>query len=135
LKHVAAREQDGSREGEMSERYQTFQDFWPFYLSQHMNATTRALHFAGTAIVCACLLAAHFVSGLWLALAPVAGYGFAWVGHFFFERNRPATFTYPLWSLRGDFRMFRLMLTGRMGPELERAARLFPIGASGATSI
>jgi hypothetical protein len=94
-----------------------------------MNATTRALHFAGTALVCACLLAALLLSPIWLVAAPVAGYGFAWVGHFFFERNRPATFTYPLWSLRGDFRMFRLTLTGRMGPELERAARLFPVQA------
>ena len=119
----------------MSERYQTFREFWPFYVSQHMNATTRLLHFAGTAIVCACLPAALLVSPAWLALAPVAGYGFAWVGHIFFERNRPATFTYPLWSLRGDFRMFRLMLLGRMGPELERAARAFPGSTVGAASI
>jgi hypothetical protein len=110
----------------MSERYQTFRDFWPFYVSQHMNPTTRALHFAGTALVCACLLAALLLSPGWLAAAPLAGYGFAWVGHFFYEKNRPATFTYPLWSLLGDFRMFWLMLTGRMQPEIERAARLFP---------
>ena len=57
--------------------------------------------------------------------APLAGYGFAWVGHFFFEKNRPATFTYPLWSLRGDFRMFWLTLVGRMGTEIERARSLY----------
>ena len=67
-----------------------------------------------------------FAAPLLALLAPVAGYGPAWVGHFFFEKNRPATFTYPLWSLRGDFRMYRLMWLGRMTPELERAARLFP---------
>jgi hypothetical protein len=110
----------------MADRYRSFQEFWPFYVSQHRNAATRALHFAGTCLVWACLLASLFASPVWLALAPVAGYGFAWAGHFFFEKNRPATFTYPLWSLRGDFRMFRLTLAGRMGPELERAARLFP---------
>ena len=113
----------------MADRYRSFQEFWPFYVSQHMNPTTRALHFAGTSLVCACLLAALLVSPVWLAGAPVAGYGFAWAGHFFFEKNRPATFTYPLWSLWGDFRMFRLTLAGRMGPELERAAQLYPTRA------
>jgi hypothetical protein len=113
----------------MSERYPTFQAFWPFYVSQHMNPTNRSLHFVGTALVCACLLASLLASAAWLLAAPVAGYGFAWAGHFFFEKNRPATFTYPLWSLWGDFRMFWLTLLGRMAPELERAAQLFPARA------
>ena len=108
----------------MADRYRTYREFWPFYVSEHMNPTNRALHFAGTSLVFTCLLGALLVSPAWLAAAPFAGYGFAWVGHFFFERNRPATFTHPLWSLRGDFRMFRLTLLGRMGPELERAAQL-----------
>jgi len=110
----------------MAERYATYEQFWPFYVSQHRNPTNRRLHVVGTALVLACAAAALIVSPAWLVVAPVAGYGFAWVGHFFFERNRPATFSYPLWSLRGDFRLFGLMLSGRIAPELERAARLFP---------
>ena len=110
-------------------RFSTFEEFWPYYLSEHWKPATRALHFAGTACVLACLLLAVAASAWWLLAAPLFGYAFAWVGHFFVEKNRPATFTYPLWSLRGDFRMFRLMLTGRIGPELERAGRLFPHAA------
>ena len=107
-------------------RFSTFEEFWPYYLSEHWKPATRALHFAGTACVFACLALAVAASAWWLLAAPLFGYAFAWVGHFFVERNRPATFTYPLWSLRGDFRMFRLMLTRRIEPELERAGRLFP---------
>jgi hypothetical protein len=110
----------------MTERYRTYEEFWPFYVSQHRNPTCRALHFTGTSLVLASLALAVLDSPLWLLAAPVAGYGFAWLGHFAFEKNRPATFTYPLWSLRGDFRMYRLMLRGRMKPEIERAATLFP---------
>ena len=104
----------------------SYEDFWPYYVSEHSLPTTRTLHFVGTALVLACVALGLLVSPWWLLAAPVAGYGFAWVGHFFFERNRPATFTYPLWSLRADFRMFRLILLGRMRPELERAAALYP---------
>jgi hypothetical protein len=110
-------------------RFSTFEEFWPYYLSEHWKQVTRALHFAGTLCVCACLVLAVAVTPWWLLAAPLFGYAFAWVGHFFVEKNRPATFTYPLWSLRGDFRMFRLMLLGRIGPELERAGRLFPHAA------
>ena len=109
----------------MPARLTSYEEFWPFYVSQHMQPLTRALHFTGTVLVFAALFAAMFVSPLWLAVAPIAGYGPAWIGHFFVERNRPATFTYPLWSLRGDFRMFRLTLLGKMGPEIERAANLY----------
>jgi hypothetical protein len=99
----------------MATRYRTFKEFYPFYLQEHANRTCRRLHFVGSAIVLA-LLAAVLVTGelvlLWLL--PVVGYGFAWVGHFFFEHNRPATFQYPLYSLMGDWVMFRDMLTGRL---------------------
>jgi hypothetical protein len=113
----------------VADRYKTYEEFWPFYVSQHMNATCRALHFVGTTFVWIFLALGALVSPWWLLMAPVAGYGFAWVGHFFFEKNRPATFTYPLWSLRGDFRMYRLTLLGRMKPEIERAAGLFSAAA------
>jgi hypothetical protein len=112
----------------MAERYRSYEEFWPFYVAQHRNPANRGLHFIGTTLVLACALLAIWTPWF-LAAAPVAGYGFAWVGHFFFEQNRPATFTYPVWSLRGDFRMYRLMLFGRVRPELERARLLFPSGA------
>ncbi|HET7746942.1 MAG TPA: DUF962 domain-containing protein [Vicinamibacteria bacterium] len=107
----------------------TYEEFWPYYVAQHRKRSTRWLHFAGTTAVIGCAAAGALVSPLWLAAMPFAGYGFAWLGHFGFEKNRPATFTYPLWSLRGDFRMYRLMLLGRMAPEIEKADRLFPGGA------
>jgi hypothetical protein len=105
----------------------TFEEFWPYYVSEHGKPATRALHVLGTSLVIATLAAAVLASPWWLLAAPFAGYGPAWIAHFFVERNRPATFTYPWWSLRGDLRMFTLTLRGRMRPELERAARLYPI--------
>ena len=113
----------------MKDRLQSYEEFWPFYVSQHLHRVNRALHFAGTTLVLVALAAGVWIAPAWFAAAPLAGYGFAWVGHFFFEKNRPATFTYPLWSLRGDFRMYRLMLIGRMAPEIARAERLFPVAA------
>jgi hypothetical protein len=110
----------------MVPRLASFEEFWPYYVAQHSRVSTRRLHFAGTTMVLGALAAAVLVSPWWALAAPVVGYGPAWIGHFFFEKNRPATFTYPLWSLRGDFRMYRLTLLGRMTPELERAARLYP---------
>ena len=99
----------------METRYRTFKEFYPFYLKEHSNSTCRRLHFTGSTIVLL-LVAMAVVTGqlalLWLL--PVVGYGFAWVGHFFFEHNRPATFKYPLFSLMGDWVMFRDMLTGRV---------------------
>jgi hypothetical protein len=114
----------------MQERLSSFEEFWPYYVAQHLDPVNRALHFLGTSLALAALAAAATLSPWWGLAVPLAGYGPAWVGHFAFERNRPATFTYPLWSLRGDFRMFRLMLLGRMGPELERAERSFPAPSS-----
>lgn len=106
----------------MARKYQRFADFWPFYLREHSRPRTRALHYAGTSLVIALILFAT-LSGrwLWLLAVPFAGYGFAWVAHFAVERNRPATFTYPLWSLAADFRMWWLWLTGGLGKELRKA--------------
>lgn len=112
-------------------RIQSFEEFWPYYVSQHLNPTSRKLHFIGTSLALGCLAVAPLRPSA-LLLAPVVGYGCAWIGHAFFEKNRPATFTYPLWSLRGDFRMWKLTLTGKMEPELARARELFGIEAGAA---
>lgn len=102
--------------------HRTFAAFWPHYLREHSRAGTRALHYAGTSMV-VLLAASVALTGRWevLAALPVAGYGFAWGAHMIVERNHPATFTYPLWSLAADFKMWTLWLTGRLQPHLERA--------------
>ncbi|MBA1274636.1 Mpo1-like protein [Stutzerimonas azotifigens] len=98
-----------------AERFTRFADFYPFYLQEHRNSTCRRLHFAGSLVVLAVLgYALISQQWLWLLAAPLAGYGFAWIGHFVFEKNRPATFQYPFYSLLGDWVMFRDMLTGRI---------------------
>ena len=100
----------------------TFAEFWPFYVREHSRPGTRALHLVGT-LTGTALLVGLAATGRWrwLPLALVPGYAAAWVGHFFVEHNRPATFKHPLWSLAGDYKMVALMLTGRMGREVERA--------------
>ena len=108
----------------------SFEEFWPFYVAQHSHPVNRALHFLGTSLALAALAAAATLgSAAWLVAVPLAGYGPAWVGHYGFERNRPATFAHPLWSLRGDLRMYRLMWMARMEPELTRARLIYPAGA------
>jgi hypothetical protein len=97
---------------------ETFEEFWPYYVSQHMNPTCRRLHVTGTLLALGCVAASPAFPPLLLA-APVVGYGMSWVGHYVFEKNKPATFHNPLWSLRGDFRMLRLTLTGMMERELD----------------
>lgn len=95
--------------------YRSFDEFYPFYLSEHANRTSRRLHFTGTSIAVLLLVAALWTQNPWLVLvALVQGYAFAWVGHYFFEHNRPATFQYPRLSFMGDWRLWWDMLTGRI---------------------
>lgn len=111
----------------MSERYTSFSDFWPFYLREHSLPRTRALHYIGTTLVVAVALYGLITQQwLWLLAMPLAGYFFAWIAHFTIEKNRPATFTYPLWLLRADFKMWAYWLTGKLGEELARAGVTAP---------
>ena len=98
----------------MEKRYASLKEFYPFYLTEHSNTTCRLLHFVGTGLVIISFLT-FLVTFNWyyLAIIPFLGYGFAWVGHFFFERNKPATFQYPGYSLASDFIMFWDLLTGK----------------------
>ncbi|HVO16164.1 MAG TPA: DUF962 domain-containing protein [Alphaproteobacteria bacterium] len=102
-------------------RIATYAEFWPYYLGEHRRPRTRALHFFGTALGVVVLLGAIVAQAWWFLLAAlVCGYLFAWIGHFFVERNRPATFTYPFWSFYSDFRMLGFWLAGRLDGELKR---------------
>jgi hypothetical protein len=94
--------------------YKTLREFYPYYLNEHQDATCRALHFAGTSLFFVFLMGAflfHNLNILWLC--PLSGYGFAWVGHFFFEKNKPATFKYPLFSLLSDFKLYFEIVAGK----------------------
>lgn len=96
-------------------RFNSFAEFYPYYLSEHSNSICRRLHFIGTTLVIL-ILVLTIGRGIWMLLwsLPVAGYSFAWAGHFFFEKNRPATFQHPFYSLLGDFVMYRDMVLGRV---------------------
>jgi hypothetical protein len=96
-------------------------DFWSHYLREHARPATRAMRYVGTALTLLLLTLALQRGGGWWAMLPLVGCGFAWAAHFAVERNRPATITYPLWSLVSDYRMFLLWLTGRLGPHLRAA--------------
>jgi hypothetical protein len=97
-----------------TERYASFEAFYPYYLAEHSNPTCRRIHVVGTSLVAGAFLAFLMTLNPWWLLAmPVVGYGSAWVGHFVFEKNRPATFQYPLWSLMGDWRMWFETLVGK----------------------
>jgi hypothetical protein len=105
--------------------FQSFADFWPFYVREHSQLGTRILHYIGTAGIFPIIAAAVVLQRpLVLLLVPVFAYGFAWIGHFFVEHNKPAAIRYPLWSLLADFKMFGLMLVGRMGEEVARCNSL-----------
>jgi hypothetical protein len=89
------------------QQFTSFREFYPFYLNEHRNQTCRRLHFVGSSLALLCLVALIATRNPWWLLAGlICGYGFAWVGHFFFEKNRPATFKYPLWSFMGDWVMY-----------------------------
>jgi hypothetical protein len=106
-----------------TDRITSFAEFWPFYVGEHSHPTNRLLHFVGTSGALTCWLAFLFTLKFWfLLLGLVVGYGCAWVGHFFVERNKPASFNYPLWSFAADWRMWWLTLTGRMNTEITRLA-------------
>lgn len=99
----------------MKKEYRTFREFYPFYLSEHSNRTCRRLHVTGSLLVLLTLgFAVATANWVALLLVPVLGYGFAWAGHLFFEKNRPATFTYPLYSFLGDWVMLKNVLTGKI---------------------
>ncbi len=112
----------------MSERIRTYVEFWPFYLREHSRASTRWLHFVGTSLGLGSAVSGVVLGRALLVLGfPVIAYGMAWIGHFGIEKNRPATFKYPLWSLISDFRMLGLMAAGQLGPHLERAEAARPV--------
>ena len=96
-------------------QFANFREFYPYYLAEHGDRRCRRLHFVGSSLVLGCLVALAATRDLrWLLAALVCGYGFAWIGHFVYEKNKPATFKYPFYSLAGDWVMYRDMLTGRI---------------------
>ena len=103
------------------DRIESFDEFWPYYVREHQDPLNRALHYVGTTLVIGTVAtAAVTLNPAWLLAAPVVGYGPAWIGHFFIEKNKPASFKYPAWSLVADFKMYGLALRGKMAEELER---------------
>jgi hypothetical protein len=103
------------------EKFDSFEEFWPHYLAEHSDPTNRLLHVIGTSAAFATVAAALIKKEpKLLALAPLLGYGPAWIGHFLIEKNRPATFSHPLWSLRGDLKMLRLVLGDEIDEEMLR---------------
>lgn len=104
-----------------SPQFHSFEEFWPFYVKEHQKKSTRILHFIGTTGAMACVAGGLLTKRRWLlAVAPVVGYGPAWVSHFFVEHNKPASFKHPLWSLRADLVMWSKMVRFQMDDEVER---------------
>jgi hypothetical protein len=103
-------------------KYRSFSEFYPYYLTEHSNNKNRILHFVGTFLLLVSLVVGIITgNGLFFILIPLLGYGFAWFGHFFIEKNRPATFTYPMYSLASDFVMFWDIITGQINQKLKEA--------------
>lgn len=101
--------------------FNSFGEFWPYYLGEHRNARCRQLHFVGTLIALSALITAVLQQNVqWVLAALLSGYSCAWVGHFFFEKNRPATFKFPVYSFLADWKMFGLMAQGKLRSELHR---------------
>ncbi len=105
----------------MEKQFQTFKEFWPFYLGEHSAPANRWLHFIGTTLALLQIIYGAATQRFWLLLTALAtGYAFAWIGHFFLEKNKPATFTYPFFSFIGDWKMWALILTGQLNGELKK---------------
>jgi len=105
-------------------KIETFEQFWDFYVGEHRKKATRIFHFIGTTAAIGCVAGGLLTKRRWLLLmAPICGYGPAWFSHFFIEKNKPATFTYPLWSLQADFVMWWKTLSGQMQAEVDRVLR------------
>jgi hypothetical protein len=105
----------------MSGSIDSFEEFWPHYVRAHSKKGNRTLHFIGTTAAMACVGGAVLLRRpSLLLLAPIVGYGPAWIGHFFIEGNKPATFDHPIWSLRADLVMWKKIATGTMDAEVER---------------
>jgi len=104
-----------NEKNEKNEMFDTFTAFYPYYLAEHDNLVCRRLHVLGSTLVLLMLVISLWSQNWYLLwLLPVFGYGFAWVGHFFYEKNKPATFKYPLYSLVGDWVMYWQVLTGKI---------------------
>ena len=118
---AADRSKDAGEDDARAKTMTTFEEFWPYYVGEHRHPVTRGLHYAGTTMALGTVAAAVVTANpLWLLATPVVGYGPSWVGHFFVEHNKPATFRHPVWSLRADFRMLGMALRGKMADEVTR---------------
>ena len=110
--------------------FKSLMEFYPYYLTEHSKQSTRITHFIGTSLLFAIIAAAIIHRDLfYLVFLPIAGYGFAWIGHFVFEKNKPATFQYPLYSLASDLIMYWHILTFQIKGKMEEAHKLFPKSA------
>ncbi|KAF9598516.1 hypothetical protein IFM89_028048 [Coptis chinensis] len=107
----------------MNNNFRSLEDFWPFYVNQHSKPLTRRWHFAGTLASLVILIFSILFKWWFVFFVPIIGYGFAWYSHFFVEGNVPATFGHPFWSLLCDYKMFGLMLTGKMDQEIKRLGK------------